>query len=278
MLIALLGGAAGLVLAQWSGAAIRGLLLPNGSAFNLAEDWRTIGVAFACAIVCTLLTALGPSLKATRTDLASMLKSGQREGFSDRSRTQAPLLVLQVALSVVLLVGTGLFVQSLDNVRSVPLGYDARPVLEVIADFRGAQLGDAEQRTARRRLLAEARALPGVAYATAVNATCFRTNTADLHCCGSIRCPTRSVQLPDRRAGLLQPSCRRGSSAAGAHRSRSRRTPLFTVVSHEAMGRVLWRGRDPLGECIHVAFGTAAAGAVVHYRRGGSRRIRRSRT
>ncbi len=259
LLIALLGCGAGLIIAQWSGAAIRSLLLPTGSTFDLADDWRTLGVAFACAIACTLLTALAPSLKATRTDLASALKSGQREGFRNRSRTHAGLAVLQVSLSVVLLVGTGLFVQSLRNVRSVPLGYDPGPVLEVIADFRGVQLGAAEQAMARRRLLAEARRVPSVAYATAVNSHLFRTNTADLRVPGLDSVPALGrfnfqIAGPDY-FDVMQTRILRGRGFTEDDRTGSQ---LVTVVS-EAMGRVLWPGRDPLGQCIHVTLGAAPA-------------------
>ena len=260
LLLALLGGVAGLIIAQWSGAAIRTLLLPEGSTFNLAEDWRTIGVAFACALACTLLTALGPSLKATRTDLASMLKSGQREGFRDRSRAQTALLVLQVSLSVVLLIGTGLFVRSLHNVRAVPLGYDARPVLEVIADFRGIHLTDAELGIAHRRLLDDARALPGVMYATGVSSHLFRTNTADLRVPGIDSVPALGrfnfqIGGPDY-FDVMQTRILRGRAFTEADRAGSQ---LVAVVS-DAMGSVLWPGQDPLGKCIHFSFGARASG------------------
>ena len=259
LLIALVGGAAGLLVAQLSGAAIRSLLLQQGSTFDLTDDWRTIGVAFACAIGCTLLTALGPSLKATRTDLASMLKSGQREGFRDRSRTGAALVVLQVSLSVVLLVGTGLFVRSLRNVRSVPLGYDARPVLEVTADFRSLDLGDSAMAIVRRRLLADARALPGVSYATPVSSGLFRTNTADLHVPGIDSVPALgrfNFQIGGPEYfDVMQTRILRGRGFTGADRAGSQ---LVAVVS-DAMGRVLWPGEDPLGKCIHFSFGAVAA-------------------
>ena len=259
LLLALLGCVAGLVIAQWSGAAIRSLLLPQGSSFNLAEDWRTIGVAIGCAIACTLLTALGPSLKATRTDLAATLKSGQREGFRERSRTQAGLLVLQVSLSVVLLVGTGLFVQSLRNVRAVRLGYDARPVLEVIADFRGVHLSDAELGIAHRRLIDDARALPGVMYVTGVSSHLFRTNTADLRVPGIDSVPALGrfnfqIGGPDY-FDVMQTQILRGRGFTEADRAGSQ---LVAVVS-DAMGRVLWPGQDPLGKCIHFRFGARAS-------------------
>ena len=66
-----------------------------------------------------------------RGDLARSLKAGPREGTYHRSRTRVVLLVLQGALSVVLLVGAGLFVRSLGNVKAMRMGYDAEPVLLV---------------------------------------------------------------------------------------------------------------------------------------------------
>jgi len=122
MVLAVLGGTAGVAVAQWGGAAIRALLLPDTASFNLATDWRTMGVAFGCASVAALLTAVGPAVVAARTDLVATLKSGAREGTVQRSRMRAGLVVAQGALSVVLLVGAGLFVQSFVNARAVPLG------------------------------------------------------------------------------------------------------------------------------------------------------------
>ena len=64
LLLAGLGAVTGLLVAQWAGAAIRRLLLPQGTSFNLSTDCRTIGVAAACALVAALLTAIGPALLA----------------------------------------------------------------------------------------------------------------------------------------------------------------------------------------------------------------------
>ena len=85
----------------------------------------------------------------------------------------------QGALSVVLLVGSGLFVRSLNNVLAIPLGYDARRVLEIYPDFRGA-LDSAAESSIRRRLLGEAERIPGVVAAARVNGRLFGTSTATL--------------------------------------------------------------------------------------------------
>ena len=94
------------------------------------------------------------------------LKAGAREGTYHRSRTRTALLVIQGALSVVLLVGAGLFVRSLDNVRSLRMGYDVDPLLWVSVEERGEQLTDAEKSALRYRLQEEAKTLPQVENAS----------------------------------------------------------------------------------------------------------------
>jgi putative ABC transport system permease protein len=254
LLLALLGGVSGVLVAQWLGVAIRRLLMPEGSPFNLVSDWRTLGVALACACGATVLTSLGPVALATRTDLASTLKAGARSTYH-RSRLHAVLLGIQSALSVVLLVGAGLFVRSLDNVLAVPLGYDARPVLEAVVDFRGHAMDGAQTAAANRRLLSVAQSLPGVLYATRVNSHLFATNTADLRVPGidSVSSLGRfnfQMASPDYFK-VMQTRVLRGRAFTEADR---RGTPLVAVVS-EAMGRALWPGRDPLGQCIRVGIG-----------------------
>src|SRR5438477_216464 len=88
-----------------------------------------------------------------------------REGTFHRSRSRVALLVLQGALCVVLLVGAGLFVRSLRQVRAVPLGYDVDPVLLVDLNMRGVPLDSAHGVALRRELLETAQAIPGVEHA-----------------------------------------------------------------------------------------------------------------
>ncbi|MEX2180076.1 MAG: ABC transporter permease [Gemmatimonadaceae bacterium] len=259
MLLAVIGCVAGLVVAQWGGAAIRTLLLPEGSSFNLAGDWRTIGVAVACAGLAIVLTTLGPALFAARTDLAATLKSGAREGGGTchRSRMRGALLVLQGALSVVLLVGAGLFVRSFGNARSVPLGYDARPVLEVVADFRGFAMDSAAGVSTRRRLLEAAQRLPGVQYAARVNSRLFGTNTAYLAVEGvdSVEALGRfnmQIASPDY-FNVLRIRMLRGRAFTDADRAGM---PLVAVVS-DAMGRALWPGAEPIGRCLRFGLGAS---------------------
>lgn len=259
LVLAIIGGAAGLVVAQWGGVAIRSLLLPQGTDFHLATDWRTLGVALGCAVIAAILTVVAPAIVATRTDLSATLKAGAREGTTQRSFARTTLLTVQGAMSVVLLIGAGLFVRSLQNVQAVPLGYDPAPIIEVTPDFRGSQ-GDSASRVAvRRRLLAEAQALPGVGYASRFNSRLFATNTAALHVPGvdSVAKFGRfNIQLgsPDL-FNVLGTRILRGR---GIESGDTDRAPRVAVVS-DAMARVLWPGQDALGQCIHVAWNSEDA-------------------
>ena len=255
MVLALIGGAAGVALAQVVGVAIQSMLLPSGSSFNLATDWRTMGVALSCAIVAALLTALGPAWSASRPDLVSSLRSGTRDAMTDRSRVRTTLLVIQSALSVVLLVGAGLFIRSLENVRAVPLGYDARPVIEAIADYRGYSMDSAQSVVVRRQFLAAGQAIPGVVAAARVNSRLFGTNTAQLRVNGidSVEALGRfnmQITTPDYFR-VMQTRILRGRGITDGDRGGA---PLVAVVS-EAMARALWPHAEPLGQCIHVGLG-----------------------
>src|SRR5207249_4963098 len=90
-----------------------------------------------------------------------------------RSRTRVVLLVLQGALSVVLLVGAGLFVRSLHNVQGLHMGYDVDPVLTVGLNMRGVKLDSLQKIALRRQLLDAATSVQGVRFATVSNSLPF---------------------------------------------------------------------------------------------------------
>src|SRR4029077_20189200 len=132
LLLAVLGGALGVAFAQWGGLAMRRLLLGQDDSGPAAfVDSRLLFFAAALAIVAGVLTGLVPAFQTGRGDVAAALKAGVREGVVHRSRLRAGLLIAQAALSVVLLIGAGLFLRSLSNVENVRMGYDADRLLYV---------------------------------------------------------------------------------------------------------------------------------------------------
>lgn len=254
LLLATLGAFAAIIIAQWGGAAIRSLLLPEGSSFSLFRDGRTIVVAGICAVASALLTVLGPAFLAARPNLSETLKAGVREGTYRSSRLRTSLLVMQGALSVVLLVGAGLFVRSLNNVLNIPLGYDAEPVVEVYPDFRGLELDSASRLAVNQRLLATAQAIPGVDAATRVVSRLFGTSTTKLRVQGVdpvARLGRFNFQIATPRYfDVMRTRILRGRSFDSRDGTGA---PTVVVVS-QAMARTLWPGQEAIGQCLYVSW------------------------
>jgi len=264
LLLALLGGVAGLVIAQWGGAALRAAFLPAGTQSPVMTDTRTLIGVGAAVIIAGLLTGLAPAFQAGKTDLTLDLKAGQREGVIHKSRTRVALLVLQGALSVVLLVGAGLFVRSLNNVRNVRLGYDPDSVLVVDLAMRGVELDSMQALALRRRLLERAQAIPGIEHA-ALNVTLpfWSTWSMGLNVPGvdSARLqeeydlnavsPDYFVTMGTR---ILRGRGIQAGDVAGA--------PGAVVVS-SSMAKKLWPAEDPMGKCIRVGADSEPCFSVV---------------
>jgi putative ABC transport system permease protein len=264
LVLCLLSAGAGLAGAQLVGSGLRRLLLADVDAQPIASDARTIVFATLLALIATLMAALVPVLRVGRDDLAESLRAGMREGAYRRSRARSALLVGQTALSLVLLVGAALFVQSLRAVHAQPLGYDLGHLVYVETTLRGLKLTDAESRALTDRLLAETRSVPGVRSASAVVSVPFWFDESRaLHVDGidSVKKLGRfalQAGSPDYFA-TTGTRILRGRSFTDADRAGM---PLVAVVS-DAMARVLWAGEDPLGKCIHIGSANSPCTTVV---------------
>ena len=196
LLLALIGCVAGVLIAQWGGAALRQLFVgPTGAPIPVAGDLRTLGISTGLAILAALLTGVAPAILAGRIAVADALKSGVREGTHHRSALRTGLLVLQITMSVVLLVGAGLFLRSFAHVRALRLGYDVDPVVLVTRNLRGASLPESTLIALHQRILETAQRVPGVRYAAMAN---FRGETHEV---GLYLAMARQAQ---RQVALLQ--------------------------------------------------------------------------
>jgi predicted permease len=263
VVLALLGGVVGLFIAQWGGAALKRLVLEHGEALPLS-DQRTLLVAAGSAICVGLLCGLAPMVQASRADLTSDLKNGVREGTRQGSRTRTTLLLLQSALSVLLLTGAGLFVQSLRNVRAADLGYDVDPVLLVDVNMRGMSVDSAAEWQLRRALQRAARSVPGVENASLQLTVPFWSSwnygltvagIDSVHLLGNFELNSVSPEHFDTfGTRILRGRGITSADVAGA--------PLAMVIS-ESMGRLIWPGRDPMGECVKLGSDTLPCHYVV---------------
>jgi putative ABC transport system permease protein len=264
LILATTGATAALLVAHWGGTAIRRLLLPaQDASFAVFTDRRTLAVVFGMALVVALLTGLAPAIMSARRDLATALKSGARASTS-RSRLRDVLLVVQTALSVVLLVGAALFVSSLKHVRALRMGYDAENTLIVARNLRGFTGDSAQLVNLRRTLLEAAQAIPGVAYAaTAHTIPLMSASSTAIYVPGVdsvARFGQFSYQLttPDYFS-VMGTRIRRGRGLTAVDDARA---PRVAVVS-ESMARVLWPRSDALGQCFRLQFADAPCTTVV---------------
>ena len=132
LLLATLGGVVGVIFAFWGKSAIVALadsetgLLPSG--VELSLNWRVLLFTLAVSVLTGVLFGFVPAWRASRLDLNSTLKqSGRTTGRV--SRLSKGLLVVQVAVSALLLAGAGLFIRTLYNLQHVPLGFNEDNVL-----------------------------------------------------------------------------------------------------------------------------------------------------
>src|SRR5262245_24054005 len=166
MLLAAAGSVLGIAVGTWMTAILGASFLPGTEPATVATDARTLAFLGIVTVVVGSFTGLLPMLQARQLTLLEDLKSGSRAGTQHRSRARTTLLVAQVALALVLLVGSGLFVRSLDNVRHVRLGFDADSVLIVQMHMRDVKLDSVRTVALRERLLSATTTVPGIHHAS----------------------------------------------------------------------------------------------------------------
>jgi predicted permease len=130
--------------------------------FNVYTDGYVIGFAVALTCVAALAYGLGPALRLSRVDLASVLKDDLSPRGVPKVRVRTTLVVAQIATSLVLLVGTGLVLRTLDAARRADTGFDADRVTWASFDVRAGGHTERSGRQVYRQLLETIRAEPGV--------------------------------------------------------------------------------------------------------------------
>ena len=255
--VALLGAlGAGLVLI-WLGGVFRGSFLPDVPPPLTAEQLRLAGFLALCAVAAALVSGSAPALQAGRSDLTSEIRAGAPEGSARASRVQGALVVAQIALGLVLLAGTGLFVRSVANATSLDLGFDPERVLVAQIDLKGFDLSREETFGLYRRMEERVESFPGIDSAALAAGAPLEQSFAT------------TVSVPGR-AGRLSESFDEGPyvhavspgyfSTMGIRLLRGRGLPAAAAggggervtVVNAAFAERAWPGRRALGECLHV--------------------------
>src|SRR5437868_11446205 len=166
VMLASLGGAFGVLFAIWGVRSLTFLFSRGRENFTLHAEvnWNLLAVTAALSVVCGLLFGLAPAIQSTRPDVMPELKNGR--GSGPRRRAQHVLVVAQIAMSFVILVAAGLFVQTLNKLHTVQLGYAREHILLFSLDARQAGHRDPEIATFYANLRKRFASIPGVNSAT----------------------------------------------------------------------------------------------------------------
>jgi predicted permease len=255
--LAVLGGAAGLLLSRWMGWLLRGVLLPGVLFPESAVSSRVLLFTLATAVVAGVFSGVGPALQVTRHSMAEHLAKAPGAMARRHAPVRIGLVVTQVALSTALLIGAGLFVRSVWAVRHLDLGLDVdRLVLatleietagtgRIAAPERNQLYGAAMERLARTQ---------GVAAVAATNSPFQWEFSSDIKVPGRDSVPRLPGGGPYSQSvtpTYLRTVGLRVLQGRDLLPSDDAQSPRVAVIS-ETMAKALWPHDDPIGKCFQV--------------------------
>jgi predicted permease len=166
VLVACLGGALGLVLANWGSALLVRIANASRATTNplsLSLDWRVLGFTASICLSAAIVFGLAPALRSMRVKLGLALKEGGRSfGTGQKSRAGRILVTSQIALGVLVLMSAGLLVRSLRNMQEADLGYSRDRLLLARVDAVATGYKGPAIQNVIRELLLRLGSLPGV--------------------------------------------------------------------------------------------------------------------
>lgn len=258
IMLALLGGAAGVAVAHWGGELARASLFPTVAWDGAPIDKRVLGYMVLAMGVAAILIGVIPAVRISTTPVGAALASGNSQsgatGGGEQRRTRAALQVAQVALSMVLLVVAGLFVRSLMAVERLDLGVRPEHVLTGIIALPSTDTART-QREQWLELLDRVRALPGVERAAVAVGSPFGQRT-QIALRASGRDSVFSLQESGPFIYAVTPGyfetvgtpLRRGRLFGAADREGSEPVAIVNVT----MARWIWPGQDAIGQCLYL--------------------------
>jgi len=253
--LSLLGGLAGLLVAYWGRKILwsfRPPFLEDGS-IDLSFDGRVLGFTVAISVVTGIVFGIIPAIKASSTDINEVLKTGGRGGTLGwtHNRLRGLLVISEIALALVALVGSGLFLRSMRNAQQFQPGFESQSLMQMFFDL-GALRYDADHgQQFFRDVVERAKTVPGVVDATVASNGILGGGIA-----GTIY-PEGEQADPNNRGTLVN------IDAVTPGYFETLRIPLlrgrdFTefdgeksasvAIVNEAMAKLLWPGQEALGK------------------------------
>ena len=257
VVLSVIAGLAGLLLAKWGSDAL--VALAPGNVPRLAEtgiDGWVLAFTLAISVAASLLFGLAPALQISRVDLNETLKQGGTRAVSGgHGRTRAVLVVVEVALSVVLLTGAGLLIRSFVTLQNVDLGFHTDHIIVMQSTVPASDLESSRRATTLyKTLLADLAAIPGV---SAVGAT--RTPPGQVLSNGGYFIDHLPAHLSNDAPNAIYSVVSPGAFATlGIPLKRGRDFNAsdtfdapFTAIVNEALVRKSFPNQDPVGHSIY---------------------------
>jgi predicted permease len=254
VVLALLGGVAGILLGYWGSSALGSVNMQTDLPlhFDFGFDWRVFGFASAAALLTGIVVGIVPAVRASRGNLSAILHEGGRGVVGGKNRLRSTLVVVQVAGSLLLLIIAGLFTRSLAQAQRSDLGFKPDHVLNLLMDPNEIGYNQAQTRDFYKNLLQRVRALPGVVSASTANSTPMGYyNNYD----GSLA--IEGYQPPPGQAApaafyntvstdyfpTMGISLLRGRTFTEADDENAQ----YVAIVSEEMAKQYWAGKDPIG-------------------------------
>jgi predicted permease len=255
----LLAGAAavaGVLMARWSADALLGIVLGgfSGSSSAIVElDARVLAFTAAISVVTALMFGLVPAYRSTRPDLTTAMKAGYGGARDSAGWSPAKLVIVaQVALSMVLVTGSVLFVRSLTNLARIPLGFDRDRVLNVAVDPRNSGVGPTDLSALYARVCEQVESLPGVrssAFAECGIVGGCRSASDGISISGYAASPSEQVLFQENRVGAAYLQTAGLTLIRGRNfDARDTVTAPKVAIVNQALVRRYFAGREPLGQ------------------------------
>jgi putative ABC transport system permease protein len=262
VLLALIGGLAGLMVAKGLSGILDGLR-PEAlrEVGQLQVSWAAAGFTLVVSMLAGVLFGLAPGVQAIRgTTMQPALSAGGRAETGERHThwLRATLVSAELALAVILLSGAGLLIKSFARLQQVATGFDARNILVVGVSLPDARYGATEKAAlAVEDIMRRVNAIPGVQLASGMNILPldggrYSISTRSIDGVAIPSADQPSTQIRVVTPGLfrtLDITLRSGRDFASGDRMGS--TPV--VIVNESAAKLLWKGVDPLGHHVMIS-------------------------
>ena len=253
LLLAMIGGVIGIILSHWAVILLVKLVAP-GTPLNTRPDLTILAFTGGVALIAGILFGLMPAIRASKTDLTSAIKEKARTGSARlRFNLSSGMVVLQVALSMVLITGAGLFARSLLTLQSENVGFDRSNVLLLGIDPRLANYKPNQLPTLYEQVFNRLNAVPNVRSASMATYSPLSgtRRTSSINVTGYTAQPGESLVVEDvltgpRYAETLGVPLLQGREI----NSRDTTASARVAVVNDAFAKHYFRDQNPLGRTI----------------------------